>query len=89
MHFFHSYVLFKIKLGLYEGLAFLPWFGTENYTSVYTRLGLYAIIYGIYIYIYTHIKVKLRNRLHIPKSRSRYPVIHTQVETGYQPYLPK
>ena len=30
LHFFHSYVLFKIKLGLYEGLALLPWFGTEK-----------------------------------------------------------
>ena len=49
LHFFHSYVLFKIKLGLYEDLAFLLWFGTENYTSVYTRLALYAIIYGIIV----------------------------------------
>ena len=34
---YHSYVLLKIQLGLYEGLALLPWFGTEK-----LHLGLYV-----------------------------------------------
>ena len=37
MHLFHLYVLFKLQLGLYEGLAFLSSFGTEK-----VHLGLYA-----------------------------------------------
>ena len=39
MHCVHSYVLFKIQLGLYEGFALLPWFETKK-----LHLGLYAII---------------------------------------------
>ena len=57
MHFFHAYVLFKIQLGLYEGVAFFPGFELKNYASVYMRLDLYAIIYGIYMYIYIYIYV--------------------------------
>ena len=56
LHFFHSNVLFKVQLGLYEGLAFLPRLGREK-----LHLGLYAArlicdhIWFLYIYICIYI----------------------------------
>ena len=52
-HFFHSYVLFKIQLGLYEGLAFLPWFETKKlyldlYAARFIRSSVYTRSYTVH-----------------------------------------
>ena len=62
MHLFSFVCTAKIQLGLYEGLAFLPWLELKNYTSVYTRLGLYVIIYGICKMMYKTRNVELSHK---------------------------